>query len=149
MPGPVSLTLTTKLPFLVAADMHTSPASVKFDSVADQIQQNLGQAWLVAEAVGQALNHVSPDGELLGGGERLGGHSHRFDHADERVFAEVQFELARLYLGDVDHGVDEAKQVLAVGLNALDDADRFIRQLAKHAVPQELRIAKHGSEWGS
>src|SRR5262245_28923132 len=30
MPGPVSLTLTKKLPFFASAEMHTSPASVNF-----------------------------------------------------------------------------------------------------------------------
>src|SRR5262249_22722153 len=95
----------------------------EFDGVADQIEQNLGAAWRGADAMTQALGHLGPEGELVGGGERLGCHTHRLDHAVERVFTQVQFELARLDLGNVEHGVDQTKQMLAVGLHALDDAD--------------------------
>src|SRR5262245_39644551 len=48
----------------------------EFDGVADQIEQDLGKTRLIAKPVGQPLCHVSPDGEFLGGGERLGCHTY-------------------------------------------------------------------------
>ena len=57
---------------------------------------------------------------LPGAGCRADG----LDHAVDEVFPEVQAELAGLDLGDVEHGVDEAQEVLAVGamrVSALSD----------------------------
>jgi hypothetical protein len=44
--------------------------------------------------------------------------AHRFNHVLERILAEVKAELAGLDLGDVEHRVDEAQEVLAVGADA-------------------------------
>jgi hypothetical protein len=76
-------------------------------------------------------------------------HSHRFDHVAERVFGEVQLELAGLDLGDVEHRVDQAQQMLAVRLYTRDDRRQFLGQGTVDALVQQLGIAEHGGERGS
>ena len=118
MPGPVSLTATAKAAVRDAGhDAHLARVG-ELDGVADEVEQHLRQALLVAEAMRQALGDVRLERELLGLGQRLGRHPHCLDHAAERILGEVQAELAGLDLGDVEHGVDQPEQVLAVGLDA-------------------------------
>ena len=58
MPGPVSVTLTAKWPFTaVARDAHLAGVG-ELDGVADQVEQHLGEALLVAEADRQGLGHL-------------------------------------------------------------------------------------------
>ena len=51
MPGPVSVTLTLKLPLSVRSHAHHAGVG-KLDGVAHEVEQHLGQALLVAQADG-------------------------------------------------------------------------------------------------
>ena len=53
----------------------------ELDGVADEVEQHLREALLVAEADRQRLGNVGLERELLGLGERLGRRAHRLDHA--------------------------------------------------------------------
>src|SRR5262249_34634462 len=63
--------------------------------------------------------------ELLALGQRLGGRAHRLHYALDAIFGHVQCELAGLNLGDVEHGIDEAQEMLAVGADAGKSVERF------------------------
>ena len=65
-----------------------------------------------------------------------------------RVLAEVQAELAGLDLGDVEHGVDEPEQVLAVGADAREGIHRFLGQRPVEAFLHQLGVAEDGGERG-
>ena len=65
-----------------------------------------------------------------------------------RVLGEVQAELAGLDLGDVEHGVDEAQQVLAVGADAREGVHRFLGQRPVEAFLHQLGVAEDGGERG-
>ena len=57
-----------------------------------------------------------------------------------------QRELAGLDLGEIEHVVDQAEQVLAVALHALQHALRLVRQIAVEAVGHHLGVAEDGVE---
>ena len=59
-----------------------------------------------------------------------------------RVLAEVQAELAGLDLGDVEHGVDQAQQVLAVGADAGEGVHRFLGLAARRSLPASARRSR-------
>src|SRR5262245_41498981 len=125
MPGPVSVTEMANWPLLAPAAMFTFPASVNL--MAHEVEQHLREALLVTEANGKRLVHGCRERELLVLREGLGGRAHRLDHALDRVFAHVEGELAGFDLGDVEHGIDEAQQMLAVGWNAGEGIHRLLR----------------------
>src|SRR5262245_54014685 len=87
----------------------------ELNGVADQIEQYLGEALLITKTKRQGLRNVGAENEILVLRQRLGGRAHGLDDARDRVLGHVQCELARFDLGDVEDGVDEAKEVLAVG----------------------------------
>src|SRR5262245_54027588 len=80
----------------------------ELDGVAHQIEQHLSEALLVTETDRQGFGHLGLEDELLSLSQRFSCCAYRLDHAVERIFADVQVELPRLDLGDVEHGVDEA-----------------------------------------
>ena len=121
----------------------------ELDGVADEVEEHLGEALLVAQADRQLLGNVGLERELLGLRQRLGCRAHRLDHALDGVLAEVQAELAGLDLGDVEHGVDQAQQVLAVGADAREGIHRFLGQRLVEAFLHQLGIAEDGGERGS
>jgi hypothetical protein len=90
----------------------------ELDGVTHQVEQHLGEALLVTEADRQGLGHFCLEDELLGLGQCIRCGPHRLDHVVERILAEVQVELPRLDLGDVEHGVDQPQAVFAVGADA-------------------------------
>src|SRR5262249_42102113 len=69
---------------------------------------------------------------------------HRLDHVLERIFTKVQAELAGFDLGDVEHGVDEAQEMLAVGANAGERIQRFRTLGLIEALLHELGVAQDG-----
>jgi hypothetical protein len=99
--------------------LHPYFSSVReLDGVTHEVEQHLREALLVAEANRERLVHGRRERELLVLGERLSGGAHRLDHALDGVFGHVQGELAGFDLGNVQHSVDEAQQVFAVGADA-------------------------------
>src|SRR5262249_21385902 len=87
----------------------------ELDRVPNEVQKHLREALLVSETDRERLVYGSRKRELLVLGQRLGGRAHGLDHALDGVFGHVQGELAGLDLGDVEHGVDEAQEMFAVG----------------------------------
>ena len=59
----------------------------ELDGVADEVEEHLREALLVAQADRQRLGDIGLERELLGLGQRLGCRAHRLDHALERVLA--------------------------------------------------------------
>src|SRR5262249_53569505 len=98
-------------------DKHLASVG-ELDGVADEIKEHLGQALLIAEANVEGLLHLGLERELLVLCQRLCGRTYRLDHALDRILGHVESELAGFDLGDVEHGIDEAQQMLAVGADA-------------------------------
>ena len=120
----------------------------ELDGVADEVEEHLGETLLVAEADRQLLGNVGLERELLGLSQRLGRRTHRLNHGLDRVLAEVQAELAGLDLGDVEHGVDEPQQVLAVGADAGEGIHRFLGRGSVEAFLHQFGVAEDGGERG-
>src|SRR5262249_44656913 len=57
-------------------------------------------------------------------------------------------ELAGLDLGDVEHGVDETQQMLAVGADAGERIERFLAEGLVEPFLHQLGIAENSGEWG-
>ena len=98
---------------------------------------------------GRLLGYVGLERELLGLSQRLGCGAHRLDHALDGVLAEVQAELAGLDLGDVEHGVDQPQEVLAVGADAGEGIHGFLGWGLIEAFLHQFGVAEDGGEWGS
>jgi hypothetical protein len=79
--------------------------------------------------------------------QRLRGRAHRLDNTFNGVLSHVQGELAGFDLGDVEHGIDEAQQVLA-GADSGECIQRLLRQRAVKALLDEFGIAEDGGERG-
>src|SRR5262245_35341559 len=129
---------------------HAHLAGVrKLDGVAYEIEEHLGKALLIAETNGQGLGHLGRERELLILGERLGGRAYRLDYALDGVFGHVQGELTGLDLGNVEHGIDEAQQVPAVGADAGERVQGFLAEGLVEAFLHELGITENRRQWGS
>ena len=61
-------------------DAHLASVG-ELDGVADEVEEHLGEALLVAQADRQLLGNVGLERELLGLSQRLGCRAHRLDHA--------------------------------------------------------------------
>ena len=149
MPGPVSVTATVKWPFTAVAVMRTSPVSVNLIALPTRLRSTWVRRCSSPRPTGRRLGNVGLERELLGLGQRLGCRAHRLDHALDGVLAEVQAELAGLDLGDVEHGVDEPQQVLAVGADARERvrAISWTMRLVE-AFLHQLGVAEDGGERG-
>ena len=86
------------------------------------------------------------EAELLVVGERLDRAEHVVEHVLHRIVGERERELAGLDLGEVEHVVDQAEQVAAVALDALEHGLRLLRRLAVDAVEDQLGVAEDGVE---
>src|SRR5262249_49937865 len=58
------------------------------------------------------------------------------------VIGQFEFELASLDLGQIEHIIDQSKQVLAVGLKALEDTKHPLGWLTISAVRHQFGIAQ-------
>src|SRR5262245_50788907 len=127
---------------------HAHFANVrKLDGVADEIEQHLREALLIAETNGQKFRHLGLQRELLVLRQRFGGRAYRLDDALNRVLGDVQGELAGFDLGDIEHGVDEAQQVLAVRADASQGIERFLAKRLVEALMHELGVAEDSGKW--
>ena len=121
----------------------------ELDRVADQIEQHLGQLLLVAVASRHVGRHVELEAQVLLRRQRLDRAVHLVNHVLHRIIGERQLELARLDLGEVEHVIDQAEQMAAVALDALEHGQRLLRRLAVDAVEDQLGVADDGVERGA
>ena len=126
-------------------DQHLAAVG-ELDGVADQIEQDLGKAMLVAMAAGQVRRYRDLESELLSGGERLHGGIDGLHHVLERIIGKREGELAGLDLRQVKHVIDQAEEMLAIALHAIEHAARLLRHLAIDTVEHQLGIAQDGIE---
>ena len=146
IPGPVSATATTNASSArVACDRHLAGLG-ELDGVADEVEQHLGEAPLVAPAERQVGRDLDAQREPLLGRQRLDGRDDRLHHLRQRVVVERQGELAGLDLGQVEHVVDQAEQVPAARLHALEHLADLLGHLAVDAVQDQLGVAEDGVE---
>ena len=124
--------------------MLIEPGFGELDGVADQVHQHLGEAALVAPAARQIRRHVDLERELLLGRERLGRAHHVEHQLAHRVIDRREGQLARLDLGQIEHVVDQAEQMAAVLLDALEHVLHLRGHVAVDAVLDQLGIAEHG-----
>ena len=121
MPGPVSATATTNAPSAAATLDGDLAGLGELDRVADQVEQHLGDPPLVALAARQLGRHVDRQREPL-----LAARAARWRCTTvwttslHRVVGDRERELPGLDLGEVEHVVDQAEQMLAARLDALE-----------------------------
>ena len=114
----------------------------ELDRVADQIEQNLRQAALVAAARRQVGRHIDLEGELLLRRQRLDRAVDVLDDILERVVGERKRELAGLDLGQIEHVVDQAEQVLAVALDPLEHRLHLLRRARRRCRRGSARCSR-------
>ena len=71
---------------------------------------------------------------------------HVCNHVLHRIVGECEGELTGLDLGEVEHVVDQAKEVLAVALDAVEHLAHLLGRLAIDVVEDELGVAEDGVE---
>src|SRR5215831_11007737 len=113
----------------------------ELDGVADQIDQDLGQAATVTVPWRQFAGKLKLECELLVGRQRLQRAADRLRNVLNAVVGEFEDELASLDLGEIKHVIDESEQMLAVGLKALEDAHHLFGWLPVSAVRHQFGIA--------
>ena len=97
----------------------------ELDRVADQVHQHLGEPALVAAPARQVRRHVDLERELLLRRQRLGRAHHVQHQLAHRVVDRRERQLAGLDLGQIEHVVDQAEQMAAVLLDALQHLGIF------------------------
>ena len=90
IPGPESQTATVNEPLVADALTATSPVVRELDRVADQVQQDLRDATLVAASRRQMRGYVGLEREVLSGRQRLERDDHAVDDLLERIVGERQ-----------------------------------------------------------
>ena len=116
----------------------------ELDRVAGEVQQHLGEPPLVAPARRQIGRDDRLEGELLAGGEGLHRRDHGVNDLPHGVVAERERELPRLHLGEVEHVVDQAEEVLSVGLDPLERLADRRGHVPEDVIQDEVGIAQHG-----
>src|SRR5215831_17238228 len=83
-------------------------------------------------------------------------HGQRFDRRDyslghvlHGIVGEGKGEASGLDPGEIEHGVDQAKEVLTALLYTRQDITNWLRDVAVDVVQDQLRIAQNGVEGGA
>src|SRR5580704_15276321 len=118
----------------------------ELDRVADQIEQHLGQAAVVAAGRRQIWRHLDLECEFLVIRQRLDRAIDAVHHVFDGIILDRQYQLPGLDFRQIEHVVDQAEQMLAVRLHALHHGAHFFRRLAVNAVDNKLGIAENGIE---
>src|SRR6516225_4610202 len=98
----------------------------ELDGVANKIDQNLSQSSAVTMAWWQFRGHLDFEGQLFVSRQRLQRAADGLRDVLNAVIGKFEFELASLDLGQIQHIVDESKQVLTVSLKSLEDAQHLL-----------------------
>src|SRR5262249_46848011 len=118
----------------------------ELNGIADEIDQNLRQAAPITATGRQFGDHLDLEPELLVGCQRLQRAANRLGNVLNAVIGKLEDELAGLDFGQVEHIIDESKQVLAVGLKAFEYAEHFLGWLTISAIRHQFRVAQDGVE---
>src|SRR6516165_1640184 len=102
----------------------------ELNGVADKIDQNLRQAATVSVARRQIGSKLELKRELLVGGQRLKRAADGLGDVLNAVVGEFEHELTGLDLGEIEHVINEPKQVPTIGLKTLEDAQHLLRRIA-------------------
>src|SRR6516162_10098977 len=86
----------------------------ELDGIADEIDKDLRQAASVAVARRQFGSHLDLERELLVGCQRLKRAADGLGNILNAVLGKLEYELAGLDLGQIEHVIDESEQMLAV-----------------------------------
>ena len=119
----------------------------ELDGVADEINQDLGQAAAVTMTRWQFGGNFHLERELLVRGQRLQRAADGLGNVLNRVVGEFEFELAGLDLRQIQHVIDESEQMLAVGLKTFEYAMHLLGRLTVSPVRHQFGIAQDGVEW--
>ena len=121
MPGPVSRTATVNDRSSAEALIVDFARVGELDGIADQVQQDLRDAPLVAASRRQMRRHFGFEYQVLfaaaSGSTAL---TDAVDDLLDRIVGQRQRELTGLDLGQVEHVVDEPEKMPAVALDALE-----------------------------
>ena len=71
------------------------------------------------------------------------------DDVLERIVRKIERQLTGLDFGEVEHVIDQAEKVLAVGLQAIQHLAHLVRRLAIDVIEDELGVAEDGIERGA
>src|SRR5215467_10070313 len=142
MPGPVSVTDTAKCPFRAPAAMPTSPASVNLMALPTRLSSTCVRRCSSPRPTGSDLStDVLSVSFLFWASDSV---------AARTVSTTLSIAYSDMYdLGDVEHGVDEAQQVLAVGADTGEGIEGFRSLRLVEAFLDEFGIAQNGRERGS
>src|SRR6516165_10230305 len=116
----------------------------ELDGVPNKIDQNLRQSSAVTMAWWQFRGHLDFEGELLVGGQRLQRAANGLGNVLNAVIRKFEFELARLDLRQIEHVIDQSKQVPAVGLKSFEYSKHLLGWLTVSAVRHQFRVAQDG-----
>src|SRR5215472_9799204 len=118
----------------------------ELDGVADEINQDLGQAAAVTMTRWQFGGNFHLERELLVRGQRLQRAADGLGNVLNRVAGEFEDELTGLDLGQIEHVIDESKQVFAVGLKAFEYSKHLLGRLTISAIRHQFGVAEDGVE---
>ena len=90
---------------------------------------------------GQLGGHLDLKRELLVGRQRLQRAANSLSNILDAVIGQLENQLAGLDLGEIEHVIDQAEQVLAVALKPLEHAQHFLGRLAVGAIRHQFGIA--------
>src|SRR6516162_1990469 len=123
--------------------LHRHLAAVgEFDRIANQVEQYLRKAPFVAARGRQIRRYFELEVQFLVARQRLDRDIDALHHVLDRIIIERKHKLPGLDLGKIKNVVDQAEQVLAVGLDALKHVAHLLRRIAVNAVKDELGIAE-------
>ena len=135
-------------PTMVAL-IATSPLSVNLMALPTRLSSTCARRRSSPWPTGR-FGATSPrQGELLSGCERLHGCNDRVDDVLERVVRKIERQLTGLDFGEVEHVIDQAEEMLAVGVQAFEHLAHLVRRLAVDVVENELGVAENGVERGA
>src|SRR4029077_14606441 len=97
-------------------------------------------------AAGQIWGYVYCQGELLSGCKRLDRRKDGLDHFLERVIRQIERQLTGLDLRKVEYVVNQAEEVLTVGLQAIEYLAHLVRGLAIDVIENQLGVTEDSVE---
>src|SRR5262250_3087362 len=147
MPGPVSVTLTLNWPLTALAVTRTSPQSVNLMALPTRLSSTCVRRCSSPRPMGSDLATSVLSASFLfcardSVAERTVSTTLSIAYSD--VFS---CELTGLDLGDVEHGIDEAQEVFAIGADAGEGIEGLLPERFVEAFLHELSVTKNCGKW--